>query len=51
MVIASRYTGNAKSYDDTLITAFGNWMFVKLVNLLHGGKYTDVMNIFRIYKK
>jgi glycosyltransferase involved in cell wall biosynthesis len=51
MVIASRYAGNAQSHDDTLVTAFGNWMFVKLINLLHGGDYTDVMNIFRIYRK
>ncbi|MBU2541502.1 MAG: glycosyltransferase family 2 protein [Candidatus Omnitrophica bacterium] len=51
MVIASRYAKGAKSYDDTPVTAFGNWMFTTLMNLLHGGKYTDVMNIFRIYKK
>jgi glycosyltransferase involved in cell wall biosynthesis len=51
MVIASRYAKGAKSYDDTLVTTFGNWMFTTLVNLLHGGEYTDVMNIYRAYKK
>ena len=51
MVIASRYAEGAKSYDDSLITAFGNWMFTRVVNILHGGKYTDVMNIYRAYKK
>lgn len=51
MVIASRYVGRAKSYDDTLVTAFGNWMFTTLVNILYAGRYTDVMNIFRAYKK
>ena len=51
MVIASRYLGGAKSEDDDLITGFGNWFFTKTVNLLHGGKYTDVMVIYRAYKK
>lgn len=51
MVIVSRYLKEAKSYDDNLVTAFGNWMFTTLVNFLYGGRYTDVMNIFRAYKK
>jgi len=51
MVIASRYFDGAKSKDDDLITGFGNWFFTKTVNLLHGGKYTDAMVIFRAYKK
>lgn len=51
MVIASRYMGNAKSEDDDIITGFGNWLFTRTVNLLHGGHYTDVMVIFRAYKK
>lgn len=51
MVIASRYLGNAKSEDDDILTAFGNWLFTKTVNLLHGGRYTDAMVIFRAYKK
>ncbi len=51
MVIVSRYLGEAKSADDDLVTAFGNWLFTKTVNLLHGGKYTDVMVIYRAYRK
>lgn len=51
MVIGSRYMEGAKSEDDDLITAFGNWFFTKTVNFLHGGHYTDVMGIFRAYKK
>lgn len=51
MVIVSRYAKGAKSYDDDIITAFGNWMFTSLINLLHGSKYTDAMVIFRAYKK
>lgn len=50
MVMASRYLPPAKSEDDDLMTAFGNWFFTKTVNLLHGGRYTDVMGIYRAYK-
>jgi glycosyltransferase involved in cell wall biosynthesis len=51
MVIASRYLGPAKSADDDIVTAFGNWLFTRTVNILHGGHYTDVMVIYRAYKK
>ena len=50
MVIASRYLGPAKSADDDIVTGFGNWLFTRTVNLLHGGNYTDAMVIFRAYK-
>ena len=50
MVIGSRYLPPAKSEDDGLITAFGNWLFTRTVNVLHGGIYTDAMTIFRIYR-
>ena len=51
MVIVSRYLGNAKSYDDDPITAFGNWFFTKTVNFLFKANYTDAQVIFRGYKK
>lgn len=51
MVIASRYLGDAKSEDDDFVTGFGNWLFTKTINFLHGGHYTDAMVIFRAYKK
>lgn len=51
LVIASRYLEHAKSTDDSLITGFGNWLFTRTVNLLHGGKYTDAMVIYRAFKK
>ena len=51
LVIASRYLDDAKSEDDDLITAFGNWLFTKTVNVLYGGHYTDVMVILRAYRK
>lgn len=50
MVVASRYLPPAKSEDDGLVTGFGNWLFTRTVNLLHGGHYTDAMTIFRIYR-
>ena len=51
MVVASRYLPPAKSDDDGLITGFGNWFFTKTVNILHKGKYTDAMTIYRIYRR
>ena len=47
MVIVSRYLGAARSADDSVVTGFGNWMFTRLVNLLHRGRYTDVMVMYR----
>ncbi len=51
LVIGSRYLGSAKSYDDDIVTAFGNWFFTRTVNLLHRAHYTDAMVILRAYKK
>ena len=51
MVIASRYYQGAKSQDDDILTAFGNWLFTSTVNLLFRAHYTDAMVIFRAYKK
>jgi glycosyltransferase involved in cell wall biosynthesis len=50
MVIASRYAPGAHSQDDDIVTGFGNWLFTKLINVLHGGHYTDAMVMFRAYK-
>lgn len=50
LVICSRYLGHAKSYDDDFITGFGNWLFTKTINILHGGKYTDAMVMYRAFK-
>ena len=50
MVIASRYLGGAHSEDDDVITAFGNWLFTRTINVLHGGHYTDAMGMYRIYR-
>lgn len=51
LVIGSRYLGNAKSDDDGLVTGFGNWLFTKTVNYLHGGQFTDAMVIYRAFKR
>lgn len=51
MVIVSRYLGEAKSDDDDFLTGFGNSFFTATANLLHGGKYTDAMVIYRAYRK
>jgi glycosyltransferase involved in cell wall biosynthesis len=50
MVIASRYKPPARSHDDDWVTAFGNWLFTRTINLLHGGRYTDAMVIYRAYR-
>jgi glycosyltransferase involved in cell wall biosynthesis len=51
MIIVSRYLGDAKSEDDGFVTRFGNWFFTTLINVVHGGKYTDAMVMYRGYKK
>ena len=51
MVIVSRYAQGARSYDDDVITAFGNRLFTGSINFLHGAKYTDAMVIYRAYRK
>lgn len=51
LVIGSRYLGDARSDDDDIITGFGNWLFTRTVNILHGGSYTDAMVIYRAFKR
>ncbi|MDP1852709.1 MAG: glycosyltransferase family 2 protein [Candidatus Omnitrophota bacterium] len=51
LVIVSRYLKGAKSYDDDVVTAFGNWMFTAMINVLFGGHYTDTLVGFRAWKK
>ena len=50
MVIASRYNGSAKSYDDGLVTGVGNKFFNIVISQLHGFPYTDCMGMFRAYR-
>src|SRR5262245_62128753 len=51
LVIGSRYREGAKSDDDDWLTATGNWMFTRIVNLLFGTRYTDVLVGFRAYRR
>lgn len=50
-VIVSRYKNGAKSYDDDIMTGFGNRMFTGLTNLVFGTSYTDVLVGYRAYRK
>ena len=49
MVIVSRYRDGAKSHDDDMVTAFGNWFFTTLINVLFSGKVTDGLVMYRAY--
>ena len=51
MVIASRYAPGAKSEDDDVITAFGNWMFTTIINILYRGRYTDTLVMYRAFRR
>lgn len=51
LVIASRYLKPAKSYDDDILTKFGNRMFTAMINFLFKGRYTDAMVGFRAYQR
>ena len=51
LVIASRYKEAAKSYDDDILTGFGNRFFTFLTNLIFGSSYTDTLVGFRAYRK
>jgi glycosyltransferase involved in cell wall biosynthesis len=46
---ASRYFNGGKSDDDDFVTAFGNWLFTKLINLIFNGNLTDAMVIYRAF--
>ena len=50
-VVVSRYLDHAVSDDDHVITAFGNWMFSRLMRPLAAFSVTDCLNIFRGYRR
>ena len=50
-VCVSRYKDDAKSSDDSLITAFGNFFFTKLVNILFSANFTDVLGGYKSVKR
>jgi glycosyltransferase involved in cell wall biosynthesis len=51
LVIGSRYTSGARSFDDTPITRFGNWTFTQMINFLFHANYADAMMGYRAYRK
>jgi len=51
MVIVSRYLKHARSEDDDVVTAFGNWIFTTLINILFWSRFTDALVIFRAWRK
>ncbi len=50
-VVVSRYLEHAVSEDDHAITAFGNWMFSRLMRPLAKFPITDALNIYRGYSR
>lgn len=51
LVVVSRYLEHAVSEDDNPITAFGNWLFSRLMRPLAGFPITDALNIYRGYSR
>ncbi len=51
LVVVSRYIEDAKSDDDDIVTAFGNWMFTTMVNVLFRARFSDVLVMFRGFTK
>jgi len=49
MVVASRYLDDAVSHDDHPISAFGNWLFSRLMRPLAKFPITDALTIYRGY--
>lgn len=47
LVVVSRYLPPAKSYDDNLVTAFGNFIFTRIIRYLGQVPVTDVLTIYR----
>jgi len=47
LVVVSRYLPPAKSEDDSLITAFGNFMFTRMIRWLGKFPITDALTIYR----
>lgn len=51
VVVVSRYLAHAVSEDDHPISAFGNWLFSRLMRPLSGFPISDALNIYRAYNR
>jgi glycosyltransferase involved in cell wall biosynthesis len=49
--MGSRFLTGGGSDDMPAIRKFGNWVFVKIVNVLYGAKYTDLCYGYRSFAK
>lgn len=50
-VVVSRYLDHAVSEDDHVVSAFGNWMYSRLMRPLAAFRITDALNIYRGYRR
>lgn len=50
LVIASRYKDNQISLDDDISSKYGNAFFTFLISLLFNYKFSDALNIYKIFK-
>lgn len=51
VIVVSRYKDGARSFDDTIVTWFGNKVFSMLFNMLGSNSVTDALTIFRAFNK
>ncbi len=51
LVIVSRYKPPAKSYDDDIVTALGNWVFSQMMSWLGPHRITDSLGMYRGFHK
>ena len=51
LCVGSRFMEGGGSSDMPAFRVFGNWVFVSLVNLLYGSKYTDMCYGYRSFSK
>jgi len=51
IVVASRYAPGSHSDDDDWLTGFGNWFFTGLSNVLYGAHNTDLLVMYRAFRK
>ena len=50
-VVVSRYLDHAISEDDHAVSAFGNWLFTRLMRPLARFRITDALTIYRGYRR
>ena len=51
LVCVSRFLPPAKTHNPSKVRRFGNYMFTKIINILFGANYTDVLGGFRGYRR